>query len=203
MKNNLPAKLFIIDLYGVICVGSYRDICRDIVKKYHLPFKKVYDVVYHKYFNASALGKISEADSFRLAVENLGISEDWRKLRKTHYKYITVTNHANLKYALDLKKRGYEVLLLSKNTPPQFEHTVKKLKLRRKFRNVINTHSLGLPKASPKTIRLMLKKFKAKPGETIMIDDQDFNLVEAKKQGVHMILYRNPKQLKKETERLF
>lgn len=195
-------RFFIIDLYGVICVGSYKNISRDIAKKYGRSLKDVYAVIYHKYFNAAALGKISEADSFRLAVAELGIAEDWRKLRKAHYRYITVVNQANLKYALDLKKHGYEILLLSKNTPPQFEHTVRKLKLRQQFRNVINTHSLGLPKASPKTIKLMLKKFKAAPRETIMIDDQDFNLVEAKKLGVRTILYRNPEQLKREVERL-
>jgi putative hydrolase of the HAD superfamily len=199
-NKNRGINLIIFDLYGVICSGSYKNISQNIVKKYHLPFTKVYDVVYHQYFSAAALGKISEADAFRFAVKELGIAEDWRKLRRKHYRYVTVVNRLNLKYAMDLRKRGYTIVLLSKNTPPQFEYTVRKLKLRRKFGHVINTYALGLSKAAPQTIKLMLKQFKVKPQETVMIDDQSFNLVSPKQFGAHVILYKNPTQLRRAVE---
>ena len=81
--------------------------------------------------------------------------------------------------------------MLSKNTPGQFKETIKQFKIRNTFKNLINTYDLKLPKASVKTIRFVLKKFKVRPEEVIMIDDQAFNLVEPKKLGVKTILYKN------------
>ena len=66
---------------------------------------------------------------------------------------------------------------------------------------MINTWELGLPKASRKTINVITKRFKVKPSEIIYIDDQESNLVEARKMGIKTIFYQNFKQFKKEFDR--
>jgi HAD superfamily hydrolase (TIGR01509 family) len=193
--------LIIIDLYGVISRGSYRDVCRFITRKYRVPYKRVYNVVYHKYFSAAALGKMSEADSFRLAIKELNLPIDWETVRKLHYKNIIKLNKPALNFCIKLQKQGYTILLLSKNTAPQFNYTVKKLHLKSYFKNIVNTLNIGLPKASKKTMLWVCKKFRAKPKEIIFADDQDFNLPEAKKMGIKTIYYKNFRQFKKEIKR--
>jgi putative hydrolase of the HAD superfamily len=195
---NQKIKLIIIDLYGVISRGSYRDVCRYIARKYNIPFKHVYSVVYHKYFSAAALGKMSEADSFRLAIKELGLPINWKVVRKLHYINIIRVNKSSLNFCIGLQKQGYTILLLSKNTTPQFNYTVKNLNLRRYFKHIINTLDLGLPKASKQTMLWVCKKFNVKPAEIIFVDDQDFNLPEAKKLGVKTVQYKNFEQFRKE-----
>ena len=173
-------KLIIIDFYGVMTTGSYRDTCRWIAKKYKLNYEHVYDVIYHKYFNMAALGKITEPQSFAFAARELGLKETWQQLRKLHLSFQKL-NKPVFNLCRDLQKQGFKILLLSKNTPGQFRWAMKKFQIRKHFKNVINTFDLKLPKASAKTIRYVLKKFKVRAQEVIMIDDQDFNLVPANK----------------------
>jgi len=192
-------KLIIIDYYGVLTLGSYKDTCLWLVKKYKLDYDYVYKVVYHKYFTPATLGKITEKQSFELPAKELGLKENWRELRAKHMSF-QKKNKPVFNYILKLQKAWFTVLLLSKNTPQQFNEALKKIGTRIYFKNIINTFDLKLPKASAKTIKYVLKKFKVKPEQAIMIDDQDFNLVEAKKLGVKTIYYKNFKQFKKELD---
>ncbi|MDD4271657.1 MAG: HAD hydrolase-like protein [Patescibacteria group bacterium] len=192
-------KLIIVDYYGVLTLGSYKDTCRWLAKKYKMDFSHLYDIVYHKYFSPAALGKITERQSFELPVKELGLKESWRDLRKKHLSF-QKKNTPVFNYILKLQEAGFIILLLSKNTPGQFNETLKKMETRKYFKNIINSFDLKLPKASDKTIKYVLKKFKVRAEEAIMIDDQDFNLVEANKLGVKTIYYKNFKQFKRELD---
>jgi FMN phosphatase YigB (HAD superfamily) len=189
-------KLIIIDLYGVLTTGSYRNICGWLAKKYGLDPDYVYSIVYHKYFNRAAVGEISERASFVEALKELSMKENWREVRKRHLSYL-ILDRRIFRLALNWQKQGYKILFLSKNVPSQFNDLIKRYKLKKYFKNIINTYDLGLPKASRKTIEYVLNKFKVKPKEVIFIDDQDFNLPEARKMGVKTILYRSLTGLKK------
>ncbi len=188
-------KLIIFDYYGVTTKGSYQDTCRWLSKKYHLSYELVYQVIYHKYFSRAALGKITERESLLRPIREFGLRETPESIMLKHISF-QVENKPVVRLMLQLQKDGYKILILSKNTPPQFKAALKKLKTRAYFKNIINTFDLKLPKASIKTIRYILNKFKVKPEQTIMIDDQDFNLSAAKKIGVKVILYKNLKYFK-------
>jgi HAD superfamily hydrolase (TIGR01509 family) len=75
---------------------------------------------------------------------------------------------------------------------------VRMFRLREYFPHIINSYNLGIEKKSVKALRYILTKFKAKAKETLMIDDQAYNFVNADKMGIMTILYKNPGQLKKE-----
>lgn len=186
-------KLIIIDFYGVLTFGSYRDTCRWLSKKYKLPFNYVHKVFYYKYFMKAVVGKISERKSFELPIQELGLGVNWKDLRKKHLSFQKL-NKKVFNLCLKMQTKGYTICILSMNTKSQFNEILEKYKIKRYFKNVINTFDLKLPKASPKTIKFILKKFKVKPTQTLMIDDQDFNLVVAKKIGVKTILYKDFKR---------
>ena len=185
-----PIKLVIVDFYGVMTTGSYKDTCQWIAKKYNLDYKKIYDVVYHKYFSRAAMGKITEAQSFALSAKELGLTETWLELRERHLSFQKL-NKSVFGICKKLQRQGIKILLLSKNTPGQFRENLARFKIRKHFKNIINTYDLRLPKSSIKTIRYVLNRFRVRPQEVIMIDDQTFNLVEPKKLGVKTILYKH------------
>lgn len=198
MKQNI--KLIIIDLYGVMSVGSYKETCKWISKKYGHDFDKCYDIVYHKYFTLAALGKITERQSFAYAAKELGMEEDPKTFMMKHLSFQTL-NKSVFDYASSLKKRGYKVLLLSKNTPGQFSHVVEQYKLRKYF-DVINTFDLKLSKGSVATMKYVFKKYNVKPQEVFFVDDQNFNLPNAKQLGVQTYLYKNFKDFRKHLNNL-
>ncbi len=197
-------KLIIIDFHGVMTKGSYKETCRWLEKKYKKGMAilliiytndYLYEVVYHKWFSQAAVGKISERESFAGAVRELGLDESWQELRAKHLSFQKL-NKSVFNFCLKLQREGFIILLLSKNTRYQFSYALRKMNIREYFKNIINTLDFGYNKSSPRTIKLIMKKYKVKPQEIIMVDDQDFNLVEPKKLGVHTILYKNFQQMK-------
>lgn len=190
-------KLIIVDFYGVMTQGSYRETCQWLSKKYGIGYKKLYDIVYHKYFSAAAVGKITERASFAGPIKEFGFRETWQELRRKHLSFQKL-NRPVFDLCRELQRAGFTILLLSKNTPWQFKFALKKLKIRRYFKNIINTYDLKLPKASKKTIQAVLKKFNVSPQEAIMIDDQEFNLVQAEKLGVKTIFCKNIARFKQD-----
>lgn len=187
-------KLFVVDLYGVIAKGNYHDICTYLADKYDKKEKDVYNIVYHKYFNQAASGKISEDDSFKLALEELNMPEDWQEIREKHLQYVNVPDLESTQFFQKMEKEGYGVVLFSKNTPGQFNETVTRLKLKEKFTNVINGYDFNIKKGTPEAVEFLSKKFSTTPREMVFIDDQDFNLTVPKQMGAQVFLYKNFEQ---------
>jgi FMN phosphatase YigB (HAD superfamily) len=152
--------------------------------------------VYHKYFCQAAAGKISEKESFALTAKVLKIKESGQELRAKHLSFQRL-NRPVYNLAVKLKKRGYQILLLSKNTPAQFKEVVGRLGLFDHF-TIINSYYLKIDKKSPRLIKYLLKKYKLDPVEVLMTDDQNFNLIYPKKIGVKTILYQNFADFKKQ-----
>ncbi|MCD4760376.1 HAD-IA family hydrolase [bacterium] len=104
-------------------------------------------------------------------------------------------NKSFFDFDLQLNNKGYKVSLLSKNTSGQFTYLVNKYSLDKYF-DVQNTYDLRLEKKDIRTMQYVLKKYKVKGSEVVFVDDQDFNLPNAKKLGVHTHLYKNFKDFK-------
>jgi len=182
-------KLIVIDLYGVMSLGSYRDTCEWLCKKYGFDYEYCYKIVYHKHFCLAAARKITEKEALDRTVKELGIRESGTELLVKHLSF----QHLNprvFQWALMRKQDGFKILLLSKNTPGQFRYAMKKFDLANHFK-ATNTYYLGIDKKSPKTAQYILKKYKLKPEEILMTDDQDFNLVYPKRIGFNTILYKD------------
>jgi HAD superfamily hydrolase (TIGR01509 family) len=187
----------ILDLFGVITIGSYKETCEWIAKKYQLDYDTAYQVVYHKYFTAATMGKMTEAQSFALAVKELNLNETGAELRKIHISFQKL-NKPIIKLAQDWKNKNAEIVVFSKNTPRQFNEIVSLYRLNRYFPVIINSYNLGLEKKSKEAMEYLLKRFGHSSAETLLIDDQDYNFINAKKIGIETILYQNPAQLKRE-----
>jgi len=198
MSNNKKIKLIIIDLYGVMIFGSYKDTCKWLVKKYGFDYEKCYQLVYHKYFCRAVARKISEKQSFALTAAELGIKESGDQLRNIHISYF-ILNRAVLRWAIKKKKEGYKILILSKNTPSQFRYVVNKYSLKKYF-TVINTYYINIDKKSKKMVKFILDKYKLKPSEILMTDDQDFNLIYPDQIGAGTILYKDFPSFKRKAE---
>ena len=196
MKNQ-KIKLVIFDCYGAVLSKGYPDTVAVLSKRFNISEKKIFEVMYTKYFNMAARRKISQKEAWEKAIEELGLPITRKELLEIHFGLLKI-NKSVFEIAKQLRKK-YATLLLSKNTRSQFAETKKRFPIVWKnFDSVINTWELGLPKASGETIREICRRFKVKPAEIVFIDDQKDNLVEPKKMGVKIIFYKNFSQFKKE-----
>lgn len=193
-------KLIIFDCYGLVLNEGYPLTAKAYAKKFGGRWQDYYEIFYKKYFNLAATCQISQKQAWIEPVKHFNLPISWQEAREIHYKLMKLDKRV-VKLNQELSKKGFKTLLLSKNTRSQFADTCRRFGFRKKFKNIINTWELGLPKASKKTLNLILKRFKVKPEEVVYADDQMANLVDAKEIGIKTILVKNYNQFKQELYR--
>ncbi|MFA4833766.1 MAG: HAD-IA family hydrolase [Patescibacteria group bacterium] len=197
-KNKI--KLIIFDCYGLVLNEGYPNTAKALAKEFGGRWQDYHKVFYHKYMNLAATRKITQKQAWLEPIDYFKLPISLPEIKKLHYSLMKL-NKETVKLNRELNKGGYKTLLLSKNTRSQLADVTKKFGLKKIFKNIINTWELNLPKASEETLRLVLKRFKVKPEEVIYIDDNESNLIDAKRMGIKTILIKDFKNMKKELEK--
>lgn len=190
-------KLIMFDFNGVTVKGSYPETMKYFAKRYGGNWKKLYAVFYTHYFNLAATNEISLQESWTRPLKEFHIPLTWQQAIELHLK-LQYLNMSVAQYVLSLRKKGYLCIVVSKNHTIYWKKYKQRMRFHTYFDEVINLQEFNLPKAHSKTIRFLCRRYHMKPNEIIYIDDQQQNLAPAKKLGVHTILYKNFKQMRKE-----
>jgi HAD superfamily hydrolase (TIGR01509 family) len=100
-----------------------------------------------------------------------------------------------------LKKKGYKTAVLS-NTTGVAGPAIRKSKLSKYIDRFFFSYDLGSIKPDPRNFKAVLKYFKAKPSEALMIGNTyEDDVLPARKLGIKAIHFKNGK-LKKELKRM-
>ena len=102
----------------------------------------------------------------------------------------------NLKIALNLKKKGKKIYILSNFPGDQFDNFMKENKFLNEFDDMIISGKVGLKKPDKRIYELAIKKFDCNPNKTLFIDDRPENTEAAQNLGINIITLDDPGKLK-------
>ena len=102
----------------------------------------------------------------------------------------------NLKIALNLKKKGKKIYILSNFPGDQFDNFMKENKFLNEFDDMIISGKVGLKKPDKRIYELAIKKFDCNPSKTLFIDDRPENTEAAQNLGINIITLDDPSKLK-------
>ena len=102
----------------------------------------------------------------------------------------------NLRIALNLKKKGKKIYILSNFPGDQFDNFMKQNKFLNEFDDMIISGKVGLKKPDKKIYELAIKKFGCDPNKTLFIDDRPENTEAAQNLGINIITLDDPGKLK-------
>jgi epoxide hydrolase-like predicted phosphatase len=200
MDNKIKAVIF--DVGGVLALGKFvkikgkkrRAVHEYISQKIGISVDQWFDSI--DYFYPKAIeGKISEKKTLDKISKNLNINKN--KLKNIiiqAYKKNFIQNKRLYSFAFNLKKQGYKIAVLSN----QWYFSKKAIifpRYMKKFNVVVISCDVGMRKPNPKIYKMIIKKLKLSPRETIFIDDFILNIQPAKKLGMKTILFKNNNQL--------
>jgi len=204
-------KAIVFDIGGVLALGRYAKVPvrghkeigvhKFIANKLKMSLDQYFDSIDTLYAE-SMTGKRSEKQLLKFISKNLKTTPNkLKKLYEIDYNKRFKQNKELYSVAFKLKKQGYKIAILSDQW--QLSHRVlAPKKYMKKFNKVIISCQVGLRKPDPEIYKLLLKKLKLKPKQIVFIDNQDWNLVPAKKLGMKTILFKNNKQTFREFEKL-
>ena len=101
-----------------------------------------------------------------------------------------------------LRKNGYKLGLLSVHSREWVDYCNQKFDFHKLFHSIVYSFEFGISKPDERSYKLILKKLKVCPNECLFIDDQEKNLIPAKKLGINVILFKTPHQLKNDILKL-
>ncbi|MCK5149923.1 HAD family phosphatase [Candidatus Pacearchaeota archaeon] len=197
-------KAIIFDVGGVLVLRKkpqnknlFFGVYESIAKKLKISLDHYFDSIDTTYAR-SMEGLISYKQALSILSKNLKTNP--KKLEKILiqvYKNHFEQNKQLFKQAFKLKKLGYKITILS----DQWHFSKKALmsgKDYKKFGEVFVSCDVGMRKPDPKIYKLVLKRLKLNPSQTLFIDNQEWNTKPAEKIGMRTILFKDNKQLFKQ-----
>lgn len=112
-----------------------------------------------------------------------------------------VPYQAQLDLAKELRK-GYKTAYLTNYNKAYWDVIRKKFDLSPYFDFGVVSYQIKARKPAPKGFLLIMERFKAKPEETIFVDDSEKNLVKAAELGINTIHFKSTGQLVKDLKAL-
>lgn len=208
IKDNQKIKAIVFDIGDVLALSKqplkkYKNrnhhlgIHESIAKKLNISLDQYFDSIDTTYAK-SIEGKISKKEVLKILSKNLNVSKkELIKIYSLAYTQEFKENKELLKRAFKLKKLGYKIAVLSDQWHLSKEALMPK-KIYKKFDEVVVSCDVGIRKPDKRIYQLAVKKLKLAPQKILFIDNQQWNIIPAKKMGMKTILFKNNKQLFKE-----
>jgi FMN phosphatase YigB (HAD superfamily) len=188
-------KLIIFDLSGVCFTNEEPPYIKYLCEEYNYKHEE-FDNFYQSMLVKAETGKITGEEVWSILIERYNIPKTTNQI---------VDEMMELKEAkletLDLAfllRKNYKVTYLTNYCKLYWDAIIKIFDLSKWFNFGLVSYQIGHRKPSKEGFLALMKKFDAKPKETLFIDDSKSNLAEAEKLGITTLLFTNPSNLRKD-----
>ena len=184
-------RLIIFDLSDTCFTSEEPVFLKKFIREHNLvpdKFEKAYlDLVLKAEVN-----KISARDAWNSLFKKFDIDDDFRRIIRDMMSFKEPTEVLGLAKSL---KSKYKTAYLTNYCKEYWEEAEKRFDLKPYFDFGIASYQIGFRKPDPEGFLRILDHFKVKPGEAVFIDDSLKNLAAPKRLGIHVIQFKNKKQL--------
>lgn len=181
-------KVFVFDLGGVIFADGRKvfEILKQEKGYEENLIKKI--IKSDKRFSAMR-GEIADEEFWQWAKNELPTDYDIDYIRQAYYESYLLDKEA-MDLAVELKKRGYRMIIFSGNMRTRVDYLEKKYNFSKIFDHAVYSFNEGYSKPEPEFFEAMIRSLDCDPTKAVLIDDREFNIEYVKqKYGMHGAVY--------------
>lgn len=167
----------------------------EVIEEFH---KKIFSGLWEQ-CDARPIGKREIRELFKKAVPGLEQEVDFLW---DHITVVTEVYDYSHPWILDLKRRGYQIFILSNYGQQSFEANSKIYPFLADVDGIVVSYQVEMVKPNPEIYRYLAKKYQILPEEAVFLDDRKENVDGAISCGFSGIVFKNYKQAKEELEEL-
>ena len=194
----MAIKAVIFDFAGVLTTsGCWPAVAKKLSAKLGIEKELILKHLYAKE-DAIVRGEQSTRDFWEQNLKEIGIPFDAFEEEFAHWYEL---NAETLKLARELKN-NYRIVVFSDNFDAATPFIRKEPVLANLFEEMFFSNEMHLIKAEEASFKHVLKEIALKAEECVFIDDKETNFTNPKKIGLHTILFKDVKQVRKELEGL-
>ncbi len=147
-------------------------------------------------------GKVTNLEFYNLLQKEIKdeFNEGWSKRFIRYYKERTRALESY--YLLPKLKKKYNLYCLTNMTPWGFKFKKDKFKLDKYFKIIVSSSEEKISKPDPKIFKILIKKAKIKPSETLFIDDNERNTKAGEDLGFVVYKYEGIESMEKRFKEL-
>lgn len=192
-------KLIIFDLSGVIGNAEEPIYLEKFAKKYDISLDEL-KKIYYACLEKSEKNEIPLREVWEKTLNKFNIKGNYKNYAEEMMDLKEFDKEA-LDFIFKLKK-SYKTAYFTNYAEEYWKIHEKLIDLSKYFDFGVVSYKIGSRKPEPKGFKAIMRHFKAKPRETIFIDDTEKNLKNAKELGIKTIHFRSLRQLKNELKKL-
>ncbi len=144
-------------------------------------------------------GNLTEEQYWEELLEDMNWNITIEDLKRTSREYLNQPVEGTMEIVKSLKGK-YQLILLTDHVKGWMEYLEEQNQDIKIFDKIIVSYELGNVKPDKETFPKVLEKAKILAEETLFIDDHEINIKRAKEVGIHGIVFKSAKQLKKDLE---
>lgn len=149
--------------------------------------------------DAKPIGNIEIRELFKKAVPGLEQEVDFLW---DHITVVTGVYEYSHRWILDLKRRGYQVWILSNYGQQAFQANAKVYPFLADVDGMVISYQVEMVKPNPKIYQYLVEQYQINPKEAVFLDDRKENVDGAIACGFSGIVFKNYEQAKEELEHL-
>ncbi len=200
----MDIKCLIFDLGGVVLTNDWHYSCpekdREILDYFGLAGKDT-EKGWNAYWPIYRIGKITEDQFWEGFLSESGARKiDLSKIKEIYRKY-----QGPIETMPELVKKlgkNYRLAALTDCGKEWLEFKLKKSGLEKVFDPVISSCHSGVRKPDEKIYKILIERLNMEPSQCVFIDDNESNLLPARKLGIYTVLFQNQEQLEEEFGKL-
>lgn len=109
---------------------------------------------------------------------------------------------ASFAYMKQLKREGYHIYILSNLSKDSADYLKDTESFFSYAEGAVLSYEEKLIKPDPAIYQVLLKRYQLEPKETIFLDDSAANIAQAKRSGIHGIVFQNIEQVKRDVQEI-
>lgn len=195
-------KAIFFDVGGVLISGTPGLARKRLARLLHISGGVLPYGVYKADWDRLMEGKVSEVEFCLRVCKKLQACCPPRKVLSPIFRrQVQKANRAVVRIARQLQNHGYIVGVISNTSRSHIQDYRRLLNGTMRFQPAILSHQVGVKKPKLRIFKLARQKSGVRFSEIIFFDDQESNVIAAKKLGIKAFVYRNPAQLVRQLRR--
>lgn len=190
----IDKKILLLDMDGLVVIRDKVFSVR-ISEKLNIPLEKFLPFFKNE-FQLCLVGKADLKSELKKYAPAWGWKNSVDELLKFWFDGEKEINHEVLDKALDLRKKGYQIYLVTNNEKYRVDFLWNKIGLKKYFDGMFSSAEVGLKKPDPKFYLKVLEILKVTPDQVIFMDDDEGNVESAKEIGMDARFYSGIKDFK-------
>jgi len=184
-----PIKHILLDIGGVLLNLHFNRAAEKLKNYSEKSFESIVEMIQGRHKTRLDTGGITVEEFHQEIVRSLGLEMSFEEFRELWCDVFS--ENSEFSSLIDILDQSHNLILASNTDALHFNYIIEHYPFIRKIKHRALSYEMGVVKPAPEFFTQILRRFRLRPQETLLIDDSSDNVMAAERVGLSGIIYRD------------